>query len=112
MRDELALARTELAEKGKRAGIGGGLVGAAAVLALYGLGLLLTLAVILLDLVWPLWLSVLVVLAVVLAGAGVAALIGRGRLRSAGPPLPEQAIGGVQEDVRTVRNAAKEGRHS
>jgi uncharacterized membrane protein YqjE len=53
VRDELALAKTELAEKGKRAGLGGGLFGGAAVLALYGLGLLLALAVVLLDLVWP-----------------------------------------------------------
>ena len=110
MRDELALAKAELAEKGKRAGIGGGLFGAAAVLALYGLALLLTLAVVLLDLAWPLWLSVLVVMVVVFAAAGVAALIGRGQLKRATPPLPEQAIGGVEADVRAVKNAVKEGR--
>jgi hypothetical protein len=34
VRDELVLAKTELAEKGKRAGLGGGLLGAAAMLAL------------------------------------------------------------------------------
>ncbi|WP_051808215.1 phage holin family protein [Actinoplanes subtropicus] len=112
VRDELALAKSELAEKGKRAGLGGGLFGAAAVLALYGLALLLTLAVVLLDLAWPLWLSVLVVMAVVVAAAGVAALIGRGQLKRATPPLPEQAIGEVQADVRTVRAAAQEGRRS
>ena len=53
VRDELALARAEMVEKGKRAGIGGGLLGGAAMLALYGLGLFLVLLVVLLDLVWP-----------------------------------------------------------
>src|SRR4051794_31913998 len=75
VRDELALAKLELAEKGKRAGLGGGLLGGAAVLALYGLGLLLTLAVVLLDLAWPLWLAVLVVMVVAFLAAGVAALL-------------------------------------
>ena len=110
VRDELALARLELAEKGKRAGLGGGLFGGAAVLGLYGLGLLLTLAVVLLDLVWPLWLAVLVVLVVVLAAAGIAALLGKKKLQAATPPLPQDAIAGTQADVRTVKNAVREGR--
>ena len=110
IRDELALAKTELAEKGKRAGLGGGLFGGAAVLALYGLGLLLALAVVLLDLVWPLWLAVLVVTVVVFAAAGVAALLGKQQLKSATPPIPSDAIAGVDADVQTVKNAVREGR--
>ena len=111
VRDELALAKLELAEKGKRAGVGGGLLGGAGVLALYGLGLLLTLAVVALDLVWPLWLSVLVVMVVIFAAAGVAALVGKRKLKAAAPPVPHDAIAGVQADVQTVKTAAKEGRH-
>jgi hypothetical protein len=112
VRDELALAKTELTEKGKRAGIGGGLFGAAGMLALYGVGLLLTLAVVLLDLAMPLWLAVLIVMVVVFAAAGVAALLGRNKLKEANPPLPEKAIKGVEADVRTVKNAAREGRQA
>jgi uncharacterized membrane protein YqjE len=112
VRDELALAKLELAEKGKRAGLGGGLFGGAAVLALYGLGLLLTLAVVLLDLAWPLWLAVLVVMVVVFAAAGVAALLGKQQLKAATPPLPGDAIAGVEADVRTVKTAVREGRTS
>jgi uncharacterized membrane protein YqjE len=112
VRDELALAKTELAEKGKRAGLGGGLFGGAAVLALYGLGLLLALAVVLLDLVWPLWLAVLAVTVVVFAAAGVAALIGKQQLKSAAPPVPSDAIAGVEADVQTVKTAVREGRTS
>jgi uncharacterized membrane protein YqjE len=110
VRDELALAKLELTEKGKRAGIGGGLFGGAAVLGLYALGLLLALAVVLLDLVWPLWLALLVVLVVVLAAAGVAALLGKQKLRTAVPPIPGEAVASTQADVRAVKNAVREGR--
>ncbi|MFI5914434.1 phage holin family protein [Dactylosporangium sp. NPDC051541] len=110
VRDELQLAKVELVEKGKRAGVGGGLFGAAAVLAWFGVGLLLTLLVVLLDLVWPLWLAVLVVLVVVFAAAGVAALLGRKQLQQAVPPVPQQAVSNVQQDVNTVKAAVREGR--
>ncbi|WP_433797586.1 phage holin family protein [Actinoplanes sp. CA-252034] len=112
VRDELALAKAELTEKGKRAGIGGGLFGAAAVLAWFGIGLLITLAVVALDLVWPLWLAVLTVMVVVFAAAGAAALIGKKELAKAGPLIPEQAVAGVESDLQTVKNAAQRGRHT
>ncbi|MDI5942380.1 phage holin family protein, partial [Micromonospora sp. DH15] len=41
VRDELALARAELTQKGKHAGIGIGLFGGGGALALYGLGALI-----------------------------------------------------------------------
>jgi uncharacterized membrane protein YqjE len=112
VRDELALAKLELTEKGKRAGVGGGLVGGAAVLGWFGLALLVTLAVVLLDLAWPLWLAVLVVMVVVFAAAAVAALLGRQKLKDAAPALPSDAVAGVQADIRTVKNAAQKGRHA
>lgn len=112
VRDELALAKAELAEKGKRAGVGGGLLGGAAVLAWFGLALLLTLAVVALDLVWPLWLAVLVVMVVVFAAAGIAALLGRKQLAKAGSLMPQDTIARVETDMQTVKNAAQRGRHS
>ena len=112
VRDELALAKAELAEKGKRAGIGGGLFGAAAVLSLYGLGLVITLFVVLLDLVWPLWLAVVVVALIVFGLAGTAALVGRAQLRRATPAVPQEAKAGVTADIETVRTAVREGGHS
>ncbi|GGL10632.1 phage holin family protein [Mangrovihabitans endophyticus] len=111
VRDELELAKLELAEKGKRAGLGGGLFSGAAVLALYGLGLLLALAVVLLALVWPLWLALLVVMIVVFATAGTVALLGRKEWKQATPPVPDDAVAGVQADVATVKTAARQGRH-
>lgn len=112
VRDELALAKLELAEKGKRAGLGGGLISGGAVLGLYGIGLLLALVVVLLDLVWPLWLALLVVMVVVFTAAAVTALLGKKKLQTATPPLPRDAMASVEADVRTVKAAAREGRHA
>ncbi len=110
VRGELALAKAELADKAKRAGAGGGLLGGAGVLALYGVGLLLALFVALLDLVMPLWVAILVVLVVVMAVAGILALVGRNRLMSA-TGAPTQASSSVKADVNAVRDAFNHGRH-
>jgi hypothetical protein len=105
VRRELYLARTELATKGKRAGAGAGLAGAGGVVALYGVGALVTAAIAGLATVVPVWLSALIVGVVLLFVAGVLALVGRRRLREATPPVPEQAVRGVQDDLATVKNA-------
>jgi MFS family permease len=105
VRRELDLARTELAAKGRRAGTGAGLAGAGGVVALYGVGALIAAGIAGLATVVPVWLSALIVGAVLLLVAGVLALVGRGRLRQAAPPVPEQAVRGVQEDMATVKNA-------
>jgi hypothetical protein len=110
VREELALARAEMTAKAKRAGTGAGLFGAAGVLALYGLAALLATLVIVLDLVLPLWLAALIVTIVLLAAAGVMALVGRGQVREATPPVPEQAVGSIRADLHTVTEAAREGR--
>jgi Putative Actinobacterial Holin-X, holin superfamily III len=110
VREELALARAEMTAKAKRAGTGAGLFGAAGVLALYGLGVLLATLVIVLDLVLPLWLAALIVTVLLLVAAGVMALVGRGQVREATPPVPEQAVDSVRADLHTVSEAAREGR--
>ena len=112
VRAELALAKAELAEKGKRAGVGGGLIGGAAVLSIYGLGLALILAVVVLDLVWPLWLAVLVVMVVVFAAAEIAALIGRRKLQAVGSLMPQETVTRLNQDVDAVKTAVREGRTS
>jgi hypothetical protein len=112
VRDEVALAKVELVAKGKRAGLGGGLFGAAAVLGLFGLGLVLALAVVGLDLIMPLWLAVLIIAVVVFAAAGVSALIGRRALSAATPMVPDEAKAGLTADLNTVKAAVAEGRQS
>jgi hypothetical protein len=112
VRDELALARSELIAKGKRAGVGGGLFAVATLMTGYGVGLLLALAVVLLALVWPTWLAVLVVMVAVFGAAAVAALVGRRQLREVAPPVPEQAAAGIAADIDAVKAAIHEGRTS
>jgi uncharacterized membrane protein YqjE len=103
VRSEVRLAQAELADKGKRAGVGAGVLGAAGVLALFGLGALVTAAILALALVLPAWASALVVAAVLFVAAGVAAVVGRARVRAAIPAKPELAIDGVRRDLAVMK---------
>lgn len=108
VRDEITLAKAELAEKGKRAGIGAGLFGGAGALAVYGLGAAIATGIIALDLVLPLWLAALIVTVVLFAIAGVLALLGRRQISRAVPPEPLAAVESVKADVDEVKHAVKE----
>lgn len=112
VRDELALARVEMTEKGKRAGKGAGLLGGAGVLALYGVSALLVTIGAALALVWPVWLAALVVTVVVFAAAGVAALLGKKQVKQAVPPAPTAAVDSTKRDVDAVKTAVREGRNA
>lgn len=103
IRSELRLAQAEMAEKGKRAGLGIGMFGAAGLLALYGVGALLATAILLLALVLPAWAAALIVTGVLFAAAGVAAVLGRSQVQHATPPKPERALDGLKADVATVK---------
>lgn len=107
VRDELKLAGDEMASKGSRAAKGAGLFGGSGVLALFGLGCLLAAAIAGLALVLAVWLAALIVGAALLAIAGVVVLVGRGQLRHAVPPVPEQAVGSVKADVRAIREGVR-----
>lgn len=108
VRDELALAKAELAEKGKHAGIGIGLFGGGGVLALYGVGALIATGIIALGLVLPLWLAALIVTVVLFAAAGILALLGKKQVTRAVPPEPKAAIESVKADVDEVKHAVRD----
>ena len=110
VREELALARTEMVEKGKRAGTGAGMLGGAGVLALYGVSTLLLTIGALLALLWSPWLAALVVTVAVLTVAAVAALMGKKQVEQAVPPAPTEAVDSTKRDVTTVRSAVRDGR--
>ena len=105
VRDEIALAKAELAEKGKHAGIGVGLFGGGGVLALYGVGALVATLIVVFDLFLPLWLAALIITVVLFAVAGVLALLGKKQVTKAVPPEPEAAIASVKADVDEVKQA-------
>lgn len=105
VRSEVRLAQAELAQKGKAAGLGIAGFGAAGLLGLYGLALLLTAAVLALALVLPGWAAALIVAAVVLVAAAGAAVFGKKEVAQATPAAPERAVAGVKEDVATLKGA-------
>src|SRR6478735_1505619 len=108
VRDELHLAQVEVSGKAKQAGIGAGMFGGAGILALYGVGALIATAILALSLAVDAWLAALIVGVVVLAAAGVAALVGQNRVSKAVPPVPTRAVEGVKEDVETLRHHRSE----
>lgn len=109
-RQEVELAKAELAAKGKRAGIGAGMFGGAGAFGFYGLGALIAAAVLGLATAVTAWLAALIV-AVVLAGiAGILALVGKHEIQEATPPVPEQAAESVKEDVEFAKTRAQGAR--
>jgi hypothetical protein len=53
------------------------------------------------------WVSALIVGVVLLAAAGVLALLGRSQVEHATPPKPERAMESVQQDVEHVKERAR-----
>jgi len=109
-RQEVELAKAELTEKGKRAGMGAGMFGGAGLFGLYALGALTAAAILALATAVAGWLAALIVAVVYGAIAGVLALTGRNKVAQATPPVPEQATESVKEDVRWAKTHAQAGR--
>ena len=98
VRGEIKLARTELTEDAKQAGRGIAMLAAGAIVGLVGFIFLALAATYALD-TWldNMWLSALIVAAVLVVIAAVLASIGKSRL-SAGNLKPEQTIESLKED--------------
>jgi uncharacterized membrane protein YqjE len=110
VKQELDLAKAEVAEKGQQAGKGAGMFGGAGVMGLMALGSFTAFLILLLDGAMPNWAAALVVTAVYAAIAGLLALQGRNKLKEATPPVPEQAVESVKEDVQWAKTQTQSGR--
>jgi hypothetical protein len=102
VKQELALARAELEQQGKRAGIGAGMLGGAGVAGLLTLGALTATLIALLDTAIATWVAALIVTIAWAAVAGLLALQGRTKLKEATPPAP-QTVETVKEDVQWAK---------
>jgi hypothetical protein len=110
VRQELDLAKAEMSQKGKQAGLGAGLFGGAGVAVLLALGCLSATAIAALAEGMDVWLAALIVTAIWAASAAVLALLGRQRVQEAAPVAPEQTIETVKEDVEWAKTRKSSAR--
>jgi uncharacterized membrane protein YqjE len=107
VRQEIDLAKAEMTERGKRMGKGAGILGAAALVALLAAGALTACLIAALDLAMPTWLAALIVTVVFAVIAAALAMAGRKQIQEAAPPVPEQAIDSVKEDVQWAKTRTR-----
>lgn len=107
VRQELALAQAEMSAKGKKAGIGAGMFGGAGVFGLYAAGALTACLILALSTTLADWLAALIVGAVYGAIAGVLALTGKSKVKEGAPPVPQQTVASVKEDIRWTSKSAQ-----
>lgn len=106
----MELARREMMEKVKTAGVGAGMLSGSAITGLLTLGSLTALLIVAIGLALPLWLSALIVTAMWAAITAVLALTGKKKIQDAGPLVPEQTIQSVKEDVQWAQSGFKSGK--
>jgi hypothetical protein len=110
VRQELDLAKAELTQKGKTAGVGAGMLGGAGVTGMLALGALTATLILLLAEAMDAWVAALIVTAIWAGAAGILALAGRDRVKEGMPPAPEQTVESVKEDVQWAKTRAKSAR--
>jgi uncharacterized membrane protein YqjE len=110
VRQEIELAKLEVREKGKKAGMGAGMFGGAGLFGLYAVGALTATIILALATFLPGWVAALIVTVIYAAIAGILALRGRSQVRDASPPMPQQAVETTKEDVRWVKTRAQSAR--
>jgi len=110
IRQELNLAKAELAEKAKNAGVGLGLMGAAYVFLRLTIATATAAAILALAIPLPAWAAALIVTILWLVIALVLILLGRSRLKRGLPPVPQQTIETVKGDVEWLKSRTRSER--
>jgi hypothetical protein len=111
VKQEIDLAKAEMTEKGKKAGKGAGMFGAAGIIGFLALSALTACLIALLATALDhVWLAALIVALVYGAVAGVLALTGKKEVQEATPPAPEQTIETLKEDVEWAKTQTPSAR--
>ena len=110
IKQEVELAKAELQEKGKQAGMGAGTFGGAGLFGVAAFAALTTALIAVLATAMDTWIAALIVAVVYAAVAGVMAMTGKKKVQEAVPPVPEQAKESVKEDMEWAKTQARSGR--
>ena len=110
VRQEIELAKAEMAQKGRTAAPGLGMFGGAGIVALCAAGAITAFLVLVFSLFLPDWAAALIVGVVLAALAYVLIRQGKERVADAGKPVPEQTIETVKEDVEWAKTRASSAR--
>ena len=110
LRQEIDLAKAEMAEKGRTAAPGLGMFGGAGIVGLCAAGAVTAFLILVLSTFLPDWAAALVVGAVLATVAYVLVQQGKERVADAGAPVPEQTIETVKEDVEWAKTRASSAR--
>ncbi len=105
IRNEIQLAKKDLATSGKRLGVGAGLFGVAGTLALYGLGALVAAGILGIAEALDAWLAALIVGGGLFVLAGLAALVGKMRVSKVAD-APHERVESVKADIAAARHGA------
>ena len=110
VRQEVELAKAEMAQKGRVAAPGLGMIGGAGVVGLMAAGALTASLILILSIFLPEWAAALIVGAALAVVAYVLVKQGKERVEEAGAPIPEQTIETVKEDVEWAKTRATSAR--
>jgi uncharacterized membrane protein YqjE len=108
VKQELELAKAEMTEKGKKAGLGAGFIGGGALMGLGAFGAFTTFLIALIQTaVDHTWLAALIVTALYGAIAAFLAMRGKDKIQEATPPAPEQTVETLKEDAEWARTRTR-----
>jgi hypothetical protein len=107
LRSELERLKEELIAKAKHLGVGVGLIAAGAFLAFFAFAVLIAAAVLGIATALPAWLAALIVGVGLLIITAILVLIGVNQLKRGVPPVPEETIASVKEDVNAIKGIGK-----
>jgi len=102
--ENIELAKAEMADKGKKAGLGVAALAASGLAGLLALGTLAAFLILVLDGVMPNWAAALCVTLLWALVAIPLALYGRNKIRDVGTPVPEKTLESVKEDVAWLKD--------
>ncbi len=100
----LELAKVEAKQKATSLGVAGGLGIAAAVLVIYGIGFAFATAAAGLSEAFPVWLSLLIVTAIILLMAVILGFLAKRFAAKAVPPKPEAAVEEAERTIGTLQS--------